>query len=150
MKVLLWGLGGFGVCLAIVVLALACFARLKALPEDRLNATPGPDEVGVHVLQGGIKQVLSLEELPPNGKAQLLQIIQGTSRTTEIPLGPDGKGHTFVTRSALFGFPDIIRVWQAEERLHIHAHLVMGKSDLGVNRKRVEDWLLRLRASTRQ
>ena len=47
----------------------------------------------------------------------------------------------FVTRSRVMGFPDITQVFVRDGVLTIHAHLVFGSSDLGVNKARVLAWL---------
>lgn len=132
--ILLAVLAAFGVLLAI-------FARLKAVDTKRLSATPGPDTPGLYVLPGGVKYVLPVSDLPEDALAKLRQIILQTLRTKEVAVG---QGHSFITRSRLFGFPDVTRIWVADNALHIHAHLVIGRSDLGVNGNRVRQWLAQL------
>lgn len=56
----------------------------------------------------------------------------------------------YVARTTRFRFPDIITVRfipvpPAQSTLAIHSRSIYGKSDLGANRARVEDWLMRLR-----
>ncbi|WP_432449937.1 DUF1499 domain-containing protein [Aliiroseovarius marinus] len=121
-----------------LVLAAQLWVRLAPLPQTRLQGMPGPDAPGVHQLAGGGKWVLPLADLPDDVQAQLDQIAISTPRTRKLAEG------TYVTRSALWGFPDVTRVWTTPDALHIHAHLVVGKSDMGVNAKRVESWLAAL------
>lgn len=133
---------------ASVVLSglLAVYARLSPIDAARFTATPGPDEAGTHKMPGGVKYVLPLSDLPQDALAKLLEIVRQTPRTTEIATET---GYGFVTRSRGFGFPDVTRIWVQDDNLHIHAHLVIGKSDLGVNHNRVRQWNEALRRSLR-
>jgi uncharacterized protein (DUF1499 family) len=51
---------------------------------------------------------------------------------------------TWVARSALWGFPDYITAEAGPKGLAVWSRLRFGRSDLGVNRARLEDWLARL------
>ncbi|NDW52375.1 DUF1499 domain-containing protein [Aliiroseovarius sp. PrR006] len=126
--------------------ALALYARLVPIEADRFTSKPGPDAAGVHRMPGGAKYVLPLSDLPKDALVNLLGIVRQTPRTIEIATD---NGNSFVTRSRGFGFPDVTRIWQDEDNLHIHAHLVIGKSDLGVNGDRVRQWNEALRGSLR-
>ena len=58
---------------------------------------------------------------------------------------------TYVQTSGLFGFPDyvsvkFIEIDAANSTLAIFSRSRLGKSDLGVNKKRVEAWLGQLRS----
>ncbi|MCK0143852.1 DUF1499 domain-containing protein [Aliiroseovarius sp. F20344] len=124
--------------IALLLAAFAVYARLKPIDRTRFHATPGPNEVGVHDLKGGVKQVVPLADLPEDAVPQLLELVRQSDGTTEVPAD---EGYSFVTRSRLFGFPDVTRIWVAENNLHIHAHLVIGSSDVGVNGRRVGQWI---------
>lgn len=121
-----------------VVLAAQGYVRLAPLPTDRLTNRPGPMEPGVHPAPGGVKIVRPLAELPPDAVARLTAIAADTPRTTRIGTGDDPAA--FVTRSRLWGFPDIILVWVADGNLHLQSHLVFGRNDLGVNAARAARW----------
>ena len=130
----------------VVLIALAqAYIRLAPLPAERLTARPGPMEVGLHPLAGGVKQVVPLADLAPDAFARLLAIAADTPRTRRI--GADDDPAAFVTRTLFWGFPDISVIWADETDLHINAHLVFGGSDLGVNAARVSRWLERLEAA---
>ncbi|WP_408629811.1 DUF1499 domain-containing protein [Aliiroseovarius salicola] len=137
-----WGLIGLLAMIAILASALAIYARSKPLPTVQLRAQPGPEARGFHHMKGGAKCVLPLGQLPEDGHEMLLQIIRRTERTKEVFDTP--QGHSFVTRSKLFGFPDITRIWIADGHLHIYSSLVIGRSDLGVNARRLEGWITQL------
>lgn len=126
--------------------ALAIYARLIPIEADRFTSTPGPDTAGVHRMSGGAKYVLPLSDLPKDALAKLLDIVRQTPRTTEVATD---HGNSFVTRSRGFGFPDVTRIWLEDGNLHIYAHLVIGKSDLGVNGDRIGQWNEALRGSLR-
>ncbi|MDF1873760.1 DUF1499 domain-containing protein [Vannielia sp.] len=126
--------------LVILVCAVAGFAawvRLAPLPEARMVAEPGPDAPGRHRGEGDYKVVIPLANLPEGARERLEAEIARTPRAR-----PKGEG-AWVVRSALWGFPDIVRLWQADGALHLHSGLVIGKSDMGVNAKRVDGWLER-------
>lgn len=67
--------------------------------------------------------------------------------------GSPGDGWvTYVQRSTLFGFPDYISVRFIDvdgggSTLAVFSRSRLGQSDLGVNKKRVEDWLAKLTAA---
>ncbi len=57
----------------------------------------------------------------------------------------------FVARSTVFNFPDLIAAQVSEagadhSMLVLYSRSVYGYSDLGVNRRRLDDWLVALRA----
>lgn len=127
---------------AALVAAAQAWVRLAPLPRARLAARPGPMEVGVHPMKGGLKVVEPLAGLPPSAQTRLEAIAAATPRT--IRVGDDPAA--FVTRSALWGFPDITVIWSDGGNLHVHAHLVYGFGDLGVNAARVSRWFAELGA----
>ena len=53
---------------------------------------------------------------------------------------------TYVTRSRLIGFPDYTTVEAKDGMVTVFARLRFGRSDLGVNRRRVEGWIKALGA----
>lgn len=66
---------------------------------------------------------------------------------TELLAGSVGEGRlTYVTRSRWVGFPDYTTIEQDEGRIKLYARLRFGKSDLGVNGKRLDRLLQRVRA----
>ena len=84
--------------------------------------------------------------------ARLKKIALGEPDTTELPCEPNCD-HTarFLQRTRLMRFPDTIdiAVYPTGEgsTLAIYSRSLVGSSDLGVNRARVERWLARLSAS---
>ncbi len=133
------------VAMLLVAAAQALF-RLAPLPAARLSAKPGPMDEGVHPMTGGVKIVRPLAELPQGAFVKLLKITADTPRTERI--GMSETPATFVTRSKLWGFPDITTIWVADGDLHLYSHLVFGKGDLGVNAARAARWFVRLESGS--
>lgn len=131
-----------------LLIALGLFAaaqawiRLAPLPRGRIEAYPGPNEPGVHPMKGGLKVVRRLDELPPDALEKLAAIAAATPRTSKVGDDP----LAYVTRSRLWGFPDIALIWSDGTNLHVHSHLVFGRGDMGVNAARVGRWFERLEA----
>jgi len=62
-------------------------------------------------------------------------------RTTRLA-GSVGQGHiTYVTRSKVMGFPDYTTVQREGDQIKMFARLRFGRSDLGVNRARLDTLL---------
>lgn len=59
--------------------------------------------------------------------------------------GSVDSGHiTYISRSRIMGFPDYITVQKFNGKLRIYSRSRFGQLDLGVNKRRVEGWLLQL------
>jgi uncharacterized protein (DUF1499 family) len=83
--------------------------------------------------------------------AAVQQTAAAQPRTYQAAAYPDQLQAHYVARSELFNFPDLILVQvvrDAPERsgLIVYSRSVYGRSDLGVNRKRVATWLAALQA----
>ena len=90
--------------------------------------------------------------------ARVSDIIQNTPRTTvlagdlTVAGEPDTRrSASFVTRSSLWGFPDVTTVQLDQTgdgvRVSMHGRLVYGKLDFGVNEARVRSWLDQIAAA---
>ncbi len=73
--------------------------------------------------------------------ARLDAIIQSTKRTSVLAGSIEDEMITYITRSAVFGFPDYTTVRQDGMQLMIYGRLRMGYSDLGVNARRIDGWI---------
>ena len=80
----------------------------------------------------------------PGRFARLEEIILATARTERLAGSAEAGMATYVTRSKVFGFPDYTTIRQRDGQLEIYGRLRFGKSDLGVNKARVESWLAHL------
>lgn len=140
--------------LLILVAALGLGFYIRRAPSDpqrwHIDLTrevPDPGQGGV-LLKGPTSPVF--DETPEALLTRLDQIIRATPRTERLA-GSLEDGHiTYVTRSALWGFPDYTTVSTESTdqgtALLVLARLRFGRSDLGVNTARVQGWLAQLSA----
>ncbi|VAW01452.1 FIG00992753: hypothetical protein [hydrothermal vent metagenome] len=76
-----------------------------------------------------------------DGLERLNEIILATPRT-EVLAGSVEEGMiTYVTRSAVLGFPDYTTIRLAGPQIEIIGRLRFGRSDLGVNAARIDRWI---------
>lgn len=127
-----------------IALAADVWVRFAPLPADIWHRIPAEahDVAGDWPEPGGFEAVRQL----PDPKARLVEldkIIRATARTELLEGSPEEGLLTYVTRSALWGFPDISTLWIEGDRIHLRGHLVFGRGDFGVNRARIEGWLAR-------
>lgn len=121
----------------ILALLVALLAYIRLAPHDTarwhlpVQATSDADFDGgaVRVVKGDLA---ALDRVIRESGAQVLA---GSVEEGMI---------TYIVRSRLFGFPDYITVQRKDEGLAIFSRLRFGKSDLGVNRKRIDAWLAKL------
>ena len=79
------------------------------------------------------------------GDLAALDAIAQTEPRTKVVAGSVAEGMiTYITRTALWGFPDYTTVKQEGDKLVMHARLRFGRSDFGVNRKRLQRWISQL------
>ena len=140
-----------GIVLGLLVLLVVGFgAYVRLAPSDpaRWHVSPPeatrPDctiDVGVGdarvtcILPGSVEEALS----------RLEAIAVATPRTTRLAGSPEEGRITWITRSALWGFPDYTTAEGkpdgTQARLTIYARLRFGNSDMGVNAARLREWL---------
>ena len=126
--------------LAVLVVGFALWVRLAPSQAARWHVAP-PEVPGRFA--GGVVEVLDGDAA---GFARLAQIIAETPRTRLLAGSFRQRRLTYITRSAVWGFPDYTTIAHADGRITIHARLRFGRSDLGVNAARVRGWLERLDA----
>ncbi|MEM1235654.1 MAG: DUF1499 domain-containing protein [Pseudomonadota bacterium] len=104
------------------------------VPVDATSGRERPDAaaVGDHPFTGGFYAVRPSDGMD---KDKMLEVIEGSKRTRKLADG------VYVTRSLVWGFPDITHVWEEGGNMHVFSHLVYGRSDLGANKRRIETWL---------
>lgn len=130
--------------LVALVLAAMAYVRFKPVTPDQAGPLPSPAQPGDYPSAGGFYAVRPLSDLPPDVLTRLQAIALEAPRTTQISGDPNTTPMVFETRSLIWAFPDINTIWTADGNLHVYAHLVYGKSDLGMNRARILGWLQRL------
>jgi len=122
----------------LLLLAVIALGYIRLAPSDPAVWHQVPEGIGNLDLAGGVERRV---EVGPDGLARLDRIIRATPRTRVLAgTVPEGMV-TYITRSLVFGFPDYTTVHQAGDALEIYARLRFGRSDLGVNRARVDQWL---------
>jgi uncharacterized protein (DUF1499 family) len=137
----LWVLAG--VVLLIIIIGIM-WARTASRPElgihnDKL--LPLPNLPNCVATQSGdttqrmepIHYATDREE----AHTKLLHILNQMPRTTLIQSEPEYIHIVF--RSAFFGFPDDVEFQFTDNKIHFRAAARLGHSDLGVNRKRMEN-----------
>jgi uncharacterized protein (DUF1499 family) len=89
----------------------------------------------------------TLLQMPAADAAARLATIANATPRTELLAG-QGLHTTWVTRSAMIGYPDYTSVMitptATGSTIAIYARSRFGQSDFGVNRARVESWLKQL------
>lgn len=85
------------------------------------------------------------DETPDSILQRVNTVALATPRTKILAGSVEDGMVTYVTRSLGFGFPDYTTVRAVAEgagsRLTIYGRLRFGKSDFGVNKQRINDWL---------
>jgi hypothetical protein len=136
MKVLVWGLA----VLVVLIAAGDAYVRLAPIDPARFAVDGRTKPPGDYPEAGGFQGARALTD-PAAAMGALDRIIRATARTQQVA-GSVAAGHaSYVTRSSLWGFPDVTTVWISGDTLQIRGHLVFGTSDLGVNAKRIKGWL---------
>lgn len=129
----------FGWILLVGVVAFGAWVRLA--PSDPARWNRMPETVADKDFEAGAMRVV---EAGPDGLARLDRIARGWPRTRVLAGSVDAGMITYVTRTAVWGFPDYTTVRQVGGRLELYARLRFGRGDMGVNRARLEAWLAEL------
>lgn len=131
MRVLGWLLLG----LFLGVAGFAGYVRLAPQDVERWRLAGEMAETGDRASAGGFRAVRDYA-----GSMDDVETVILRSARTER-LADWGHERLYVTRSALWGFPDYASVRLEGGRLEIFSRLRFGRSDLGVNQARVRGWL---------
>ena len=132
--------------LALVLAAVAVWMRIMPEAADRFHAWPAGETRREWTEPGGYGRVVRVTG--PEAFAEFDRIIRATPRTEWVAGSVDKGRVTYITRSAVFGFPDYATVeYRAGDtpEIAIYSRLRVGKSDLGVNKARVLGWLAALK-----
>ncbi|MDE4062217.1 MULTISPECIES: DUF1499 domain-containing protein [Rhodobacterales] len=123
------------IVLAAVVVVLG-FIRLA--PSDPLDWNTQPELSEDKEFRGGIFRVVNTG---PDGLRRFDRIAGQAPRTQLLAGSVEDQMVTYVTRTKLFGFPDYTTARQDGELLKVYARLRFGRSDLGSNKARIDNWL---------
>ncbi|WP_113913281.1 DUF1499 domain-containing protein [Roseovarius dicentrarchi] len=126
------------IALLLLVGAVCGLAWIRLAPDDVARWHHVPEAVTTRDMDGGVIRIV------PGALAELNPIIRQTPRTRLLAGSVQSGMVTYITRSKLFGFPDYTTVAQRGDDLILYARLRYGKSDMGVNKARVDHWLSEL------
>ena len=141
--------------LLVVLIVAAGMAYIRLAPSDpaRWHIDPAPPMALPHgavvAEPGAARAVLDLGTISPEEALSRLDAIAlATARTVRLAGSPESGRITWITRSAVFGFPDYTtaaatRTGTSTE-VKIYARLRFGSDDFGVNAARLGAWIARL------
>lgn len=130
--------------LVIVVLAVMAYIRLAPTKWDKWHQPVMSTGPGDYPEVGGFRAERKVAGNGQDVLSELQSIALATPRTRVLKGSPESGMITFVTRSRLMGFPDYTTAEVNGSTLRIYGRLRFGRSDLGVNRARIEGWLAQL------
>ncbi|NEY89269.1 DUF1499 domain-containing protein [Tabrizicola oligotrophica] len=81
---------------------------------------------------------------PAAALARLAEVAEASPRTRRLAGSLDEGRITWIARSQLIGFPDYISAETTDRGLRIWSRQRYGRGDLGVNLRRLTDWLGRM------
>lgn len=130
-----------GIFVALLLLA-AILVAIRVWPTDvekwhqEVRADENRDLLGaaIRVIPGTLDIFENLDK-----------IARSTPRTKKIAGDINESRITYVTRSKWIGFPDYTTVELQGQTIKMFARLRFGRSDLGVNRARLEGWIAQLK-----
>lgn len=122
----------------VLVWVAVLLAYVRLAPSDPVKWNAMPPVVADKTFKKGVIRVVPAGS---DGLARLTEIALATPRTTALAGSVDDGMITFVTRTAVMGFPDYTSVRQSGDDLEIYARSRFGRSDLGVNKVRVQNWI---------
>lgn len=130
---------------------LACFVGMAAyvrLAPDVVARWHQPLEgmataAGIVTEAGGARAIVPMAD-GRTGLARLAEVAEASPRVTLLAGSVEEGRMTWVVRSVVWGFPDYVTAEAAPGGLRVWSRLRFGRSDLGVNRARLEDWLAQL------
>ncbi|WP_299281998.1 DUF1499 domain-containing protein [uncultured Tateyamaria sp.] len=129
MKVVLY------IVVSLIVLVLIAVPYIRFAPADEARWHVQIEADQDRDLTGGAIRVV---EAPAAALAEVDRAARALPRT-QVFAGSVAENHiTYVTRSKFFGFPDYTTVQHVDGRLKMFGRLRFGRSDLGVNGKRLE------------
>jgi hypothetical protein len=137
--------------LLVALVAFALYVRLAPSDPGRWHVAPMAEGPAGEVVVAGLNSAtlhLGLESgAPPDLLARLDAAALATPRTTRLAGSAEEGRITWVTRSALWGFPDYTTAEVRPDGLYIAARSRFGQGDMGVNAARLRDWQSRLLGS---
>jgi hypothetical protein len=154
MRNMLGGLAGLLGILAVLAVAFAVFMRVAPSDPVRWHVDPvtvePPEFPGAVLMRPGAGGRDSPRfDMPPAAlMAAFDRVARDTPRVVVLAGSVEDLHVTYVARSAIFGFPDYVSVRVLPDgdgaQLAVFSRLRFGYDDMGVNAKRLDDWLDRI------
>jgi len=136
---------------AVLAIIIAAAAFVRMAPSDQGRWHKAASFQGVEEKRGKSFYIWrqAVSDDATTRLAALDQIARSEPRTTLLAGSLADKQLTYVSRSKVVGFPDYttIGVYLSDDGqtyLEIYGRLRFGRSDLGVNAKRIKGWLAQL------
>lgn len=131
---------------AVLVIVAAVWVRVAPFEARRWHIDPveAPER-----RTGGHKAQMTVPGASPDeALSRVVAVAQAWPRTRVLFGSLDERRLSFVSRSRVWGFPDVTTVSARETEtgteLTFYARLRFGGDDLGVNRARVKSWMAQL------
>lgn len=132
----------------LAVLGLMAFVRLAPMEAARWHVAPGvataPADQVMPMTGAAAVFISTAKGAPADVLARLDAVAMATPRTERLAGSVEEGRITWVTRSALWGFPDATTAELRPDGVQVFARLRFGREDMGVNAKRLEAWLAAL------
>lgn len=137
----------------VAAMGLAAYIRLAPSEPRQWHQSPvtatdgasGPCKDAVLAVEGGARAACRLPGTPESVLTRLDQTAMTAPRTTRLAGTPKTGRITWITRSALMGYPDYTTAEATQTptgtRLDVYARQRFGASDFGVNAARLTGWL---------
>ena len=133
-----------GLLLLVGLIGLMGYIRLAPARADDLNNLPSTNGIGDTQRPGGFMTARQIAAPAQTVLQAVAQVASAAPRTRLVAGSVQDGMMTFVTRSALWGFPDYTTAAVQGDILVISGHLRFGRSDMGVNKSRILGWLAQL------
>lgn len=132
------------IILAVVLLVVATDAYVRLAPFDAAKWNVDIETARTKAPYG-YGTTLTTAEPAETALTHMARIAADTPRTRVLAGSPQEGRISFVTRSLLWGFPDITTVsaqqQDGETQVSIFARQRFGSNDHGVNKARVQNWV---------
>lgn len=125
----------------IIAVVIGGLAYIRLAPSDPAVWNTDPQVLSDQDLRDGVRRRFEGDE---EMMARLERIILSSPRTDKLAGSVEEGRVTYITRSKWMGFPDYTTVQLVDGDIELYARLRFGRSDLGVNKARVDGWLEKL------
>lgn len=122
----------------LLAAAAVVLGFIRLAPVDPFDWNTQPELSEDKEFRGGVFKVV---RSGPEGLRQFDQIATSAPRTKLLAGSVEDGMATYVTRTKVIGFPDYTTARQDGDLLKVYARLRFGRSDLGVNKTRIDRWL---------